>query len=131
MAERTNALVLKTRGGKTPVGSNPTAPVPIRHATDFNGYFASKVLKIVKIMETFAFWFCTLWVPSRDGGGSAGCLENGVEEGGLDEESVIPGYGRSPAHAGTRARCDGAGDHHDGRRDPDGRWWRRRHDHDG
>jgi uncharacterized Tic20 family protein len=26
MAERTNALVLKTRGGKTPVGSNPTAP---------------------------------------------------------------------------------------------------------
>ena len=25
MAERTNALVLKTRGGKTPVGSNPTA----------------------------------------------------------------------------------------------------------
>jgi hypothetical protein len=27
VAERTNALVLKTRGGKTPVGSNPTAPV--------------------------------------------------------------------------------------------------------
>ncbi len=26
MAERTNALVLKTRGGKTPVGSNPTTP---------------------------------------------------------------------------------------------------------
>jgi hypothetical protein len=26
VAERTNALVLKTRGGKTPVGSNPTAP---------------------------------------------------------------------------------------------------------
>src|SRR3712207_6958781 len=26
MAERTNALVLKTRGGKIPVGSNPTAP---------------------------------------------------------------------------------------------------------
>ena len=25
MAEWTNALVLKTRGGKTPVGSNPTA----------------------------------------------------------------------------------------------------------
>ena len=26
VAEWTNALVLKTRGGKTPVGSNPTAP---------------------------------------------------------------------------------------------------------
>ena len=26
MAERTNALVLKTRGGETPVGSNPTSP---------------------------------------------------------------------------------------------------------
>src|SRR5215212_3523546 len=26
MAEWTNALVLKTRGGKTPVGSNPTTP---------------------------------------------------------------------------------------------------------
>ena len=26
MAERPNALVLKTRGAKTPVGSNPTAP---------------------------------------------------------------------------------------------------------
>ena len=26
MAERTNALVLKTRGGKTPEGSNPSAP---------------------------------------------------------------------------------------------------------
>jgi hypothetical protein len=26
MAERTNALVLKTSGGNTPVGSNPTAP---------------------------------------------------------------------------------------------------------
>lgn len=28
MAERTNALVLKTRGGKAPEGSNPSAPAP-------------------------------------------------------------------------------------------------------
>jgi hypothetical protein len=28
MAERTNALVLKTRGGKTPEGSNPSTPAP-------------------------------------------------------------------------------------------------------
>jgi hypothetical protein len=64
MAERTNALVLKTRGGETPVGSNPTTPalencvgvLPI-----------SNSLKIVKIMETFAFWFCTLWVLSSNG----------------------------------------------------------------
>ncbi len=31
MAEWTNALVLKTRGGKTPVGSNPTVPALKNH----------------------------------------------------------------------------------------------------
>ena len=64
MAERTNALVLKTRGGRTPVGSNPTTPAFSGIAAVFNGLFALFLLKIVKIMETFAFGFCTLWVPS-------------------------------------------------------------------
>jgi hypothetical protein len=27
------------------------------------------LLKIVKIIETFTFGFCTLWVPPRNGGG--------------------------------------------------------------
>jgi hypothetical protein len=60
MAERTNALVLKTRGGKTPEGSNPSAPafspVPSQEAP------ALILLKIIKIIETFAFRFCTLRV---------------------------------------------------------------------
>jgi hypothetical protein len=64
MAERTNALVLKTRGGRTPVGSNPTTPAVRGDTTGFNGLFALFLLKIVKIMKTFAFGFCTLWVPS-------------------------------------------------------------------
>src|SRR5215212_5159365 len=41
MAERTNALVLKTRGGRTPEGSNPSAPAfgtgaPYRRSFDAN-----------------------------------------------------------------------------------------------
>jgi hypothetical protein len=64
MAERTNALVLKTRGGRTPEGSNPSAPAfpPSARAGD---RLIPILLKIVKIMETFTFRFCTLWVPSR------------------------------------------------------------------
>ena len=60
MAERPNALVLKTRGAKTPEGSNPSAPAlkPDRRS-------ALNLLKIIKILETFAFRFCTLWVTSR------------------------------------------------------------------
>jgi hypothetical protein len=65
MAERTNALVLKTRGGRTPVGSNPTTPAVRGDTIGFNGLFALFLLKIVKIMKTFAFGFCTLWVPSQ------------------------------------------------------------------
>jgi pentapeptide MXKDX repeat protein len=61
MAERTNALVLKTRGAKTPVGSNPTAP-----ATPANAAERLNLLKIVKLMETFAFEVCKLWVASRE-----------------------------------------------------------------
>jgi hypothetical protein len=73
MAERTNALVLKTRGGKTPVGSNPTSPaLSVRAFTEFNGLFAMNTLKIIKIMETFGFGFCTLWVPPRMEGENAG-----------------------------------------------------------
>jgi hypothetical protein len=37
---------------------------PAGRITDFNGLFALFLLKIVKIVETFAFGFCTLWVPS-------------------------------------------------------------------
>jgi hypothetical protein len=36
------------------------------------------LLKIVKIMETFAFRFCTLWVPSRLEKTSAGHLRDRV-----------------------------------------------------
>ena len=60
MAERTNALVLKTRGAKTPEGSNPSAPAP-----GTNARYSLNLLKNIKILETFAFWFCTLWVTSR------------------------------------------------------------------
>ena len=60
MAERTNALVLKTRGAKTPEGSNPSAPAP-----GPNARYSLNLLKIIKILETFAFRFCTLWVTSR------------------------------------------------------------------
>lgn len=60
MAERTNALVLKTRGAKTPEGSNPSAP-----ATRPNAQSSLNLLKIIKILETFAFRFCTLRVTSR------------------------------------------------------------------
>ena len=60
MAERTNALVLKTRGAKTPEGSNPSAP-----AARPNTRYSLDLLKIIKILETFAFRFCTLWVTSR------------------------------------------------------------------
>ena len=60
MAERPNALVLKTRGAKTPEGSNPSAP-----ATGPNARYSLNLLKIIKILETFAFRFCTLWVTSR------------------------------------------------------------------
>jgi hypothetical protein len=61
MAERTNALVLKTRGGRTPEGSNPSAPAsgPVAPTGACSTII---LLKIVKIMETFAFRFCTLWV---------------------------------------------------------------------
>ncbi len=34
MAERTNALVLKTRGRKTPEGSNPSTPAPAQCAAN-------------------------------------------------------------------------------------------------
>jgi hypothetical protein len=37
-------------------------------------------LKIVKIMETFTFGFCTLWVTFSAGEGFAGRLEDGVEK---------------------------------------------------
>ena len=60
MAERPNALVLKTRGAKTPEGSNPSAP-----AAHPNAQSSLNLLKIIKILETFAFRFCTLWVTSR------------------------------------------------------------------
>src|SRR5215210_3441526 len=114
MAERTNALVLKTRGGKTPVGSNPTSPAAQNRVPNrFQRSFAMNILKIVKIMETFAFGLCTLWVPPRDGGGERKLFGKRSKEGGLDEEGDIPGYGRSPAHAGTGARRVGAGYHHD------------------
>ena len=64
MAERTNALVLKTRGAKTPEGSNPSAPAsrPYRAILVRSSL---NLLKIIKILETFAFRFCTLWVTSR------------------------------------------------------------------
>jgi hypothetical protein len=58
MAERTNALVLKTRGAKTPEGSNPSAPAAPNKQSILN------LLKIIKILETFAFRLCTLWVTS-------------------------------------------------------------------
>jgi hypothetical protein len=77
MAERTNALVLKTRGGKTPEGSNPSAPAcrPVILERDL---LTLNLLKIVKIIETFAFRFCTLWVTSQLEKTSAGRLEDGV-----------------------------------------------------
>jgi len=37
------------------------------------------LLKIVKIMKTFAFRFCTLWVPSRLEKTSAGHLRDRVD----------------------------------------------------
>src|SRR5918995_2087814 len=127
MAERTNALVLKTRGGKTPVGSNPTTPAPrLSCNTDFNGLFALILLKIVKIIETFAFWFCTLWVPSPLEGEMQADWKPEYREGGLDEEGTTSGNGRSSRYAGLGARCYGAGDHHD-----DGRDWYDGHHHDG
>jgi hypothetical protein len=78
MAERTNALVLKTRGGRTPEGSNPSAPAfwPFAHAGDC---LIPILLKIVKIMETFAFRFCTLWVSSQLEKTSAGRLRDRVD----------------------------------------------------
>src|ERR687895_2802715 len=47
MAERTNALVLKTRGGRTPEGSKPSAPLigPLARSRDC---LISILLKIVK-----------------------------------------------------------------------------------
>jgi hypothetical protein len=60
MAERPNALVLKTRGAKTPEGSNPSAPAAGRDTR-----YSLNLLKIIKILETFAFRFCTLWVTSQ------------------------------------------------------------------
>jgi hypothetical protein len=39
----------------------------------------SILLKIVKIMETFAFRFCTLWVPSPVEKTSAGHLRDRVD----------------------------------------------------
>ncbi len=59
MAERTNALVLKTSGGQTPVGSNPTLPAPRK---DPMGGFVIILLKNIKIMKTFGFRLCTLRV---------------------------------------------------------------------
>jgi hypothetical protein len=78
MAERTNALVLKTRGGKTPEGSNPSAPA-FRLLARAGDRLFSILLKIVKIIETFAFRFCTLWVPSQLEKRSAGHLRDRVD----------------------------------------------------
>ncbi len=78
MAERTNALVLKTRGGRTPEGSNPSAPAS-RPSARAGDHFISILLKIVKIMKTFAFRFCTLWVPSLLEKRSAGHLRDRVD----------------------------------------------------
>jgi hypothetical protein len=83
MAERTNALVLKTRGGKTPVGSNPTAPARYpSYILEPQARYMSilNFLKIVKIMETFTFGFCTLWVTFSAGEGFVDRLEDGVEK---------------------------------------------------
>ena len=81
MAERTIALVLKTSGGKTPVGSNPTSPAPRPGLTlPAQSHLILNILKIVKIIETFAFGFCTLWVPFSVGEGNVGRLEDGVEK---------------------------------------------------
>ena len=77
MAERTNALVLKTRGRKTPEGSNPSAPA-CRPAIQERDPSTLILLKIVKIIETFAFRFCTLWVTSQLEKTSAGRLDDGV-----------------------------------------------------
>jgi hypothetical protein len=77
MAERTNALVLKTRGGNAPEGSNPSAPAYGPVNTD-RGPTTLILLKIVKIIETFAFRFCTLWVTSQMEKTSAGRLVDGV-----------------------------------------------------
>src|SRR5918997_3353110 len=126
MAERTNALVLKTRGGNTPVGSNPTTPAPVRAVYLFQRSFCGNLLKIVKIIETFAFWFCTLWVPSPLEGEMQADWKTEYREGGLDEEGDTSGNGRSSRYAGLGARRDGAGDHHD-----DGRRRRRRDHEDG
>ena len=51
MAERKNALVLKTRGGKTPEGSNPSAPAPSDEKS---------MLKKIKQIEKSAFKLCKL-----------------------------------------------------------------------
>src|SRR5918997_2016371 len=92
--------------------------------TDFNGLFALILLKIVKIIETFAFWFCTLWVPSPLEGEMQADWKTEYREGGLDEEGdTSGGNDRSSRYAGLGARCYGAGDHHDDER--------RRHHHDG
>ncbi len=70
MAERTNALVLKTRGGKTPVGSNPTAPASTARTWLTPNILRSRLpfvlnlLKDIKEMETSAFGVCTLRVAS-------------------------------------------------------------------
>jgi hypothetical protein len=68
---------LKTRGGKTPEGSNPSAPAygPVIPDRDPPTLI---LLKIVKIIETFTFRFCTLWVPSQMEKTSAGRLVDGV-----------------------------------------------------
>ena len=78
MAEWTNALVLKTRGGKTPEGSNPSAPA-FGTVSSRRGRSRPNLLKIVKIMKTFAFGFCTLWVASRLEKTSAGHLIDRVD----------------------------------------------------
>jgi hypothetical protein len=81
MAERTNALVLKTSGGDTPVGSNPTPPARRpQPALLARIQPILNLLKIIKIMETFAFGFCTLWVRFSVGEGIVGRLEDGVEK---------------------------------------------------
>ncbi len=70
VAERTNALVLKTRGGETPEGSNPSAPAlpyNILHV-GLQIYENKKcLLKKIKQIEKFAFKLCKLRATSLSG----------------------------------------------------------------
>src|ERR671911_45973 len=87
--------------------------MPLRNAPVTN------LLKIIKIMKTFAFWFCTLWVLlgwRRQV--QAAWRQKELIKGGLDEESNSSSYhGRSGGHAGPGADGVGSRHHYD-----DGDW---------